>query len=77
MMERCYIGLLIFMLLVAAFLVLDGMGHVPVNLFTWYSHVVLHVCKCVFIVYMGRWVCVGLIAGKSAFHASKIKFHMF
>ena len=48
MMERCYIGLLIFMLLVAAFLV-DGMGHVPVNLFTWYSHVVLHVCKCVFI----------------------------
>jgi len=42
-----------------------------------FEHVVLHVCKCVFIVYMGRWVCVGLIAGKSVFHASKIKFHMF
>ena len=62
---------------VACSSLVDGMGHVPVNLFMWYSHVVLHVCKCVFIVYMGRCVCVGLIAVKSAFHASKIKFHMF
>ena len=73
MMERCCIGLLIFMLLVAAFLV-DGIGHVPVNLFTWYSHVVLRVC-----VYMGGWVCIGIIAGKSVFCASnlRLKFTCF
>ena len=34
---------------VAGSSLVDGMGHVPVNLFMWYSHVVLHVCVFIWV----------------------------